>query len=497
MQLCLFKCPKRTEQFIGFYFFNTNSFFYTFGLSPKRCAVPARYSRYIPVLSLTGDFILLNLFFVIGYCMLRSMELCLQPIYILFFSYLNLCWLILVFSFGAHKTNRNTQKKSILFVYIRIIVFFFFFFLMFFQLTPMEYYSRDFIKYLFPMFFLSLIILKFGLYYAFLLYRRWGFNFRNVIIIGYSENTEKLANFFMNKRWHGYRFLGFFDDETQGSKHIIGCWSDLKKFFENNLVHEVYLAGNKIPSARMREIVETISDYPVQMRIVPELGDFSYKSAELVDYGVLPVIKIHPGPLSYWYNQLIKRAFDIFLSLIVILGVLSWMIPVMYVITLFGSREGVFFKQARTALDGKTFTCIKFRSMRKNHLAHEQQATENDDRVTPVGRFLRKFSLDELPQFFNVLLGQMSVVGPRPHMLKHTEEYRKLVKRFMLRHTVKPGITGLAQVNGYRGEIKNDEDIQNRFKFDVRYIETWSFNLDIKIILVTIWLILRGRLWAY
>ncbi len=429
--------------------------------------------------------------------MARSTEFCLQPIYIMFFSYLNLCWLILVFSFGAHKTNRNTQKKSILFTYIRIIVFFFFFFLMFFQLTPMEYYSRDFIRYLFPMFFLSLITLKFGLYYAFLLYRRWGFNFRNVIIIGFSENTDKLANYFINNKWHGYRFLGFFDENNKGNIQIIGNLSGLKSFFEKNHVHEVYIASEKIPSPQMAEVVETISNYPIKMRIVPELGDFSYKSTELVSYGALPVIQIHPGPLSYWHNRFVKRIFDIVLSLIIIVGILSWMTPILYIISLFGLQEGVFFKQARTALDGKTFTCIKFRSMRKNNLAHVQQATENDDRVTPVGRFLRKFSLDELPQFFNVLAGQMSVVGPRPHMLKHTEEYRNLVKRFMLRHTVKPGITGLAQVNGYRGEIKNDEDIKNRFRFDVRYIETWSFNLDIKIIFITMWLILRGKLWAY
>ena len=429
--------------------------------------------------------------------MLHSTEFCLQPIFILFFSYLNICWLILVFSFGAHKTNRNTKKKSILFTYIRIIVFFFFFFLMFFQLTSLDYYPRDFIKYLFPMFFAALMVLKFGIYYVFLLYRRWGFNFRNVIIIGQTESTIKLADFFINNKWHGYRFLGFFDKNSKGDKHIIGHWSGLKSFFENNHVHEVYLAGEKIPSSQISEIVETISDYPVKMRIVPELGDFSYKSTELVNYGALPVIQIHPGPQSYWYNQLIKRTFDVFLSLMVIAGILSWMVPLLYLVSIFGSREGVFFRQARTALDGRTFTCIKFRSMRKNNLAHVQQATKNDDRVTPVGRFLRKFSLDELPQFFNVLLGQMSVVGPRPHMLKHTDEYRQLVRRFMLRHTVKPGITGLAQVNGYRGEIKNDEDIKNRFKFDVRYIENWSFNLDVKIIFVTMWLILRGKLWAY
>ncbi len=457
----------------------------------------ARYSRYIPVLSLTGDFIILNLFFVVGFCMGNDLDSCLQPIYILFYSYLNLVWLILVFAFGAHKTNRNTQKKSILFSYIRIIVFFFFLFLMFFQLTPLDYYSREFIRYLFPLFFITLMIWKFGLYYAFLLYRRWGYNFRNVVILGHSDVTKALADYFQTNKWHGYRFLGFFDDNSNEGKQRLGNLSDLKDFFDNNPVHEVYIAWDKVPAAQVFSVAETISAYPVKMRIVPELGDFSYKTAELVHYGSLPVIQIHPGPLSYWNNRIIKRLFDVLLSLIVIAGLLSWMIPLLYVISLFGSRRGIFFRQDRTALDGRVFSCIKFRSMWPNKQADEMQATENDHRVTPMGRFLRKYSLDELPQFFNVLLGQMSVVGPRPHMLRHTEEYRKLVKRFMLRHTVKPGITGLAQVNGYRGEIKNNEDIQNRFKYDVKYIENWSFNLDLKIIFVTIWLILTGKLWAY
>jgi putative colanic acid biosynthesis UDP-glucose lipid carrier transferase len=135
--------------------------------------------------------------------------------------------------------------------------------------------------------------------------------------------------------------------------------------------------------------------------------------------------------------------------------------------------------------------------MRKNREADTRQAADDDERITPVGRILRKFSIDELPQFLNVLMGDMSVVGPRPHMLKHTAEYRQLIKQFMIRHTVKPGITGLAQVNGFRGEIRNLSDIQNRVQNDVYYIENWSFNLDIKIIFLTIWVIIKGQVKAF
>ncbi len=457
--------------------------------------MPARYSRFLPALSLTGDFILLNAFFVFGFCLTTVGDVCLQPKFLLFFTYLNLTWLVLVLVFGANKITRNTQKKSILFSYVRIIVFFFFLFLMFFQLTPLEYYPREFIRYLFPLYFLALMVFKFGLYYLFLLYRKWGFNFRNVIILGHTSGTEQLADYFNTNKWHGYKLLGFFD--SRNKKQVIGDYSELKEYLKRNPVHEIYMATHAIPQTQLLQIIETIADFPIQTRIVPELGNFSYKATELIQYGDIPVIMVHPGPLSYWYNQFIKRLFDIVLSLIIIACLLSWMIPLFFFFSLFGSRGGVFFKQRRTAMDGREFTCYKFRSMRVNAEADTAQAIKQDQRVTPLGRFLRKYSLDELPQFFNVLMGNMSVVGPRPHMLKHTEAYRKLVKRFMLRHTVKPGITGLAQVNGFRGEIKNPDDIKNRFKYDVNYIENWSFNMDIKIIFITVWLILRGKLWAY
>jgi lipopolysaccharide/colanic/teichoic acid biosynthesis glycosyltransferase len=182
---------------------------------------------------------------------------------------------------------------------------------------------------------------------------------------------------------------------------------------------------------------------------------------------------------------------------LVILGVLSWLSLILYIIDLLGHREGIFFRQKRTSIHGHPFTCLKYRSMHVNGEADKKMATQNDSRVTQTGRFLRKTSLDELPQFFNVFLGQMSVVGPRPHMLLHTGQYRKKIKNFMIRHTVKPGITGLAQVNGYRGEIKHPSDLKQRLSHDTRYIENWSFILDLKIMLLTLWVLMKGQKQAY
>lgn len=459
--------------------------------------MPGNYSRYISFISILGDFILLNCIYVAGFCFFQGNRLCFTPSYILFYIYLNLTWLILVFVFGAHKTDRNTSKKSLLFSYINIIVFFFFLFLIYFQLTALSYYPRHYIKYLFPLFFVLLVAWKLSLYYAFYFYRERGFNYRNVIILGYTPVTENLHHYFITNRWHGYRFLGFFDETMDEKRQIVGQWKDLKSYMETTHVDEIYVALHAIPESIMGQITGVISGYPVRIRIIPDLGTFSFKSAELISYGSLPVIHIHPGPLSYWYNQLIKRLFDIFLSLFVATFILSWISLMLFLISRFGTRNGVFFRQRRTCIDGRVFTCIKFRTMKKNEDADLRQATCDDDRITTVGRFLRKYSLDELPQFINVLLGDMSVVGPRPHMVAHTDQYRKMIRQFMLRHTVKPGITGLAQVNGYRGQIKSQSDIENRVAFDVQYIESWTIDLDMKIILQTLWVIIRGQKEAY
>ncbi len=451
----------------------------------------------MPTIAVAGDFVILNLLFVKGFCLWHPGVNCLAANYLLFYVYLNLSWLVLAITFGANRIGRNTRKKELVYTYVKIIVFFFFLFLIYFQLFPLSYYSRDEIKYLFPLFFALLLFWKFSMYYAFLFYRKMGYNYRNVLILGYTPTSYELKNYFIANNWNGYRFRGFIDGEVNKKKQIVGTWQDLKHCIETLEVDEIYLTWERIPRGLMQEITAAINHFPVRVRIVPDLGEFSFKSAELINYDMVPVLQIHPGPLSFWYNRLVKRVFDIVLSLVMIAGVLSWMIPLLYVITLTVPGSGLFFIQKRTGLDGRVFKCIKFRTMRLNSEAHSRRAGRNDSRVTPLGRWLRKTSLDELPQFFNVLAGRMSVVGPRPHMLRHTDMYRQVVKQFMLRHTVKPGITGLAQVNGFRGEITRLSEIKNRVSFDVNYVESWSFALDLKIILLTILAIFRGDKKAY
>ena len=194
--------------------------------------------------------------------------------------------------------------------------------------------------------------------------------------------------------------------------------------------------------------------------------------------------------------MLFKRGFDIVFSIIIIVLLLSWLIPILAILIKLESRGPVFFKQGRPGIDENEFFCYKLRSMNINQNT-EKEASKNDPRVTKIGKFMRKTSLDEMPQFLNVLLGDMSVVGPRPHLWAQNKTYGNKVKKYMVRHCVKPGITGLAQVSGFRGEIETETDMINRIKFDVFYIENWSLILDLKIIFQTIINILKGEEKAY
>lgn len=192
-------------------------------------------------------------------------------------------------------------------------------------------------------------------------------------------------------------------------------------------------------------------------------------------------------------NTIVKRVFDVVFALLVTLLLLSWLVPLIAAIIKLDSKGPVFFKQLRTGKDGVPFYCFKFRSMYTNADADNKQASRNDSRITKIGAFMRKTSIDELPQFINVLRGEMSVVGPRPHMLQHTEEYSIAINNFMVRHTVAPGITGLAQITGYRGETKETDAMVKRVNADIHYLQNWSFSLDMKIVCLTVYQAVKGN----
>lgn len=228
--------------------------------------------------------------------------------------------------------------------------------------------------------------------------------------------------------------------------------------------------------------------------------DFKHNNPSLVSYEMLaniPFLVLMKEPLSERKKQIIKRSFDILFSLFVIVFLLSWLVPIVALIIKLESRGPVFFLQKRSGLKNKAFNCIKFRSMTVNDVADLKIAEKGDRRITKFGEFMRKTSIDELPQFINVFIGNMSVVGPRPHMLSQTRQYSKITKKYMLRHMIKPGITGWAQVMGSRGEIFSNRDMELRVEKDIWYIQNWSFFLDLKIIFLTFYNIVKGDEQAY
>ena len=331
-------------------------------------------------------------------------------------------------------------------------------------------------------------------------YRRKGYNAKNVIIVGAGKNGLELYKVLKNDMAYGFNVYGFFDDNEalQGTlPNYLGAVADTADFIATHHVDEIYCTIPGANSEKISNLLSFAEKHMIRFYILPDFYRDIKKSMvmEIMEY--VPLISIRNEPLQSVSNRLLKRSFDILFSSLVILLLYPWLYLVIGLLIKLSSPGPVLFKQKRTGLYGKDFDCYKFRTMRVNKEADELQATRNDPRTTPIGAFLRRTNLDEIPQFVNVLKGDMSVVGPRPHMLKHTEQYSQLIDKYMVRHLVKPGITGWAQITGYRGETKTLEQMEGRVKRDVWYIENWSFFLDLKIIYVTVINMFRGEKNAY
>ena len=331
---------------------------------------------------------------------------------------------------------------------------------------------------------------KFFVYYLLLRFRVvFGGNYRKTIIIGSGDETKFLSNYFNDKKEAGFKLKKIFSDELN--------INTITNFILKEGIDEVYCCLTTVNPEMLNQIVNFAESNLKEVKFIPSYGKVYSKKLVYQNYDFIPILSLRTIHLEDPFNSFIKRCFDVLFSLLVIVLFLSWVTPLLAILIKIDSKGPIFFKQKRNGFNFQEFYCYKFRSMKINKQANILQATKNDFRVTKLGKVLRKFSLDELPQFFNVLNGDMSVVGPRPHMLKENEKYKTSIDKFMVRHYVRPGITGLAQTKGFRGEIETDEDIINRIKQDIFYIENWSFILDIKIILVTIFNIFRGEKKAY
>lgn len=344
--------------------------------------------------------------------------------------------------------------------------------------------------------FISVIIFKTLIFYYLKKYRIiFKQNFRKTIIIGYNEQALNLKKIFETRNDYGYVFCGFFSNKVKNSE-ILGGFLEAQKFVLENKIDDIYCSLSDLSNHSMKEIVEFAEINRVTLKFIPDNSQIFTKNLRKDYFELFPVLSLKSSQLYDPVVIFFKRTFDFLFALSVILFILSWLMPVIAIIIKLESRGPVFFKQGRPGKDEKEFFCYKFRSMKLNNNS-ESEVSKNDPRVTKVGRFIRKTSIDELPQFFNVLFGEMSVVGPRPHLWNQNKAYSSKIKKYMTRLDVKPGITGLAQVKGFRGEIETEEDMINRIKYDVFYIENWSFFLDIKIIILTIINVFKGQDKAY
>ncbi len=334
--------------------------------------------------------------------------------------------------------------------------------------------------------FVSLFFVKSILFFVTKYYRTLGNNYRNVMFLRENSNTEILKEILIKRKDYGYKIFNF----TGNQNSII----ELTAFWEKNGIHSIYLPTEHQFSKEVETaIYEAAEDNRIKIFLVPNAGKANFFSYHLSYIETLPILSPVKFPLDYYSNYVIKRAVDIFLSIIILVGICSWLFPIIALLIRLDGKGPIFFRQKRYGFHEEIFDCIKFRTMMVNTDSTTKTTQVNDIRITKIGKFLRKTSLDELPQLINVFLGQMSVVGPRPHMILIDDYYKPKIGRYSIRSLVKPGITGLAQVNGLRGD-SGDMHIQmkKRFVADSYYVKNWTFILDLIIILKTLVLLIKG-----
>lgn len=444
-----------------------------------------RLSKFFPLIFFVADLVVLNLSFLESYFQVFR-DYAINDDSLLLLLGLNIVWLGGFVGFRLYEMNRdlgiiNDLNRALLAIIICLtIVFGIFFF------SGSYLFSRRQIFYFFLFFSLSVTSWRLFWHLFIRFWRRRGFNIRNYIVFGKGSISNELIEHFDENPGIGYRYLGFYD---RVSNELI---QEMSNFQKPNQVDVIFCNIQALKENEIKVLVDFAENNLVKIKLVSPFIRLGGREISIQKFGEIPIIDVNYIPLDHVINKAAKRAFDVIFSAFVIIFLLSWLFPLLALLIKLDSRGPILFRQVRDGKDNKQFVCLKFRTMIINSDADFKQATKGDRRVTRLGSILRRTSLDELPQFFNVFRGEMSVVGPRPHPVKLNEQYQPVIDRFVQRHAVKPGITGLAQARGFRGETLHVNDMVNRVKLDRFYVKNWSMILDIKIILLTIVSIVRG-----
>lgn len=432
-----------------------------------------------------SDLLLLNLAIVFSFVITEGTYFRAEgnnELYLILFS--NIGWIFLVLVSNPYSLNKGWSlvkilKSQVAFLFVHLLIIFslVIFFKKSFSISQITLVYFFFI----PLFFAIKVLIVFV--------RKLFINeipFRNYILVGRNNLSEEIRKYYSVNSWEGYRFGGYFDYES--NSQLIQSLAD---FCKENEVHEIFYCVKDPNADQLNQLVSFGLNSLIKVKLIS--GSFDQKQTiQLEKYDQIPAIDLATLPLDEFRNQFVKRLFDLIFSTIFLLTIFSWLYPLLSFLIKLDSKGPVFYIQLRNGLKNRPFGCYKFRTMHFEKDAEFKQAIKSDPRITKVGRFLRKSSFDELPQFINVFKGEMSLIGPRPHPIKLNEKFAPLIGTLISRHYVKPGITGLAQCMGYRGETQTLADMENRVRLDRYYIENWTFWLDIKIIFLTVVSLIRG-----
>ncbi len=458
-----------------------------------------QFKRYLQASLIILDILVLNLSYLLARFLFKIPGNFFTS-YLALWLFLNSFWVILSFISGTYYekiiVNFETFTKRTVQVYTLwiIAIFFYLFFSHEYQV------SRFFILSIISCFGIGLFLDRFLYVGIRSYYKSRDYLFNRVIILGYNETALKLALYF-EEEGINTNLVGFVEDEANVKElTMYPILSDVKNVIQvakDMDVQEIYSTITPEQNEFIYTLITEAEHECIRFKVVPNLSYFFSKPV-IIDYiRDLPILSLRSEPLEDVGNRFKKRILDVSVSLLVCIFILSWLIPILGLLIIIESRGPIFFSQLRTGKNNQNFKCLKFRSMRPNKDSDSKQATKGDMRVTKIGKFIRKSSLDEFPQFINVLKGEMSLVGPRPHMVKHTTDYSKIVDQYMIRHFLKPGITGWAQVNGFRGEITDEKQIKMRVTNDLWYLENWNVWLDLRIMFLTVYRVFKGDKQAY
>lgn len=455
-----------------------------------------RFSRFFPLVFIVADLICLNAsYFLANWINFEYLDIN-NNSFLIVQAVANLIWIMVFYSARLQKVDRESSFSdqfnrwfSSYIINLSIV------FALWILATPL-FYSKHQLFYTYLIF----PVLSVGwryLWNEFISYvRSIGYNSRTVVVAGLDETSEQLVNYFRSTPQLGYRFQGFFDNSKE-KENIRGTLKEVRDFVRKHDIDIIYCNITRLTKKQAKELIEFAENHFIKISLVSNIGQFAHRNASIYNYGDISVVNLSAIPLDEKINQIVKRLFDVIFSGLVMIFILSWLIPIFALLIKIDSEGPVFFRQRRNGLYNRPFRIYKFRSMKVHADTDVKQATKGDPRITKLGAFLRKSSIDELPQFINVFLGDMSVVGPRPHAVKHNMEFKKLIDRFIQRHAVKPGITGLAQARGFRGETNTFAAINGRVRLDRFYVRNWSIFFDFKIIFWTIVAVFRGNENAY